>query len=55
MPLMQASAFAPSMFIEQEPQIPRGRSGGRRARVDLVLDLDERVQIIGPQLSRSTK
>ena len=42
---VQASQFVPSMFIEQEPQIP-SRHERRKVSVefDLVLDPDERIQ-----------
>lgn len=39
---VQANQFVPSMFIEHEPQMPSRQEGERG--IDLVLDLDERIQ-----------
>ena len=43
--LVQASVLVPSIFIEQEPQMPfAARAAEGQRRVDLVLDLDQRVE-----------
>ena len=43
--LMQASAFLPSMFMAQEPQMPSRQERRKlKRRIDLVLDLDQRVE-----------
>ena len=56
MPLRQASALTPSMFIAQEPQMP-SRQERRKVSVASTLDLIQvsPSRIIGPQSSRSTK
>jgi hypothetical protein len=52
---VQASVLVPSMFIAHEPQMPsRHERRERQRRVDLVLDLDQRVQDHRPHAARST-
>jgi len=55
MPLVQASVFAPSMFIEQEPHTP-SRQERRNVSVGSILFLIQisASRIIGPQSVVST-
>ena len=52
--VVQASPLRPSMFIEQDPQMP-SRQERRKVKVgvDLILDVDQRVEDHRPHLSRS--
>jgi hypothetical protein len=56
MPVVQASVFMPSMFIEHDPQIP-SRHERRKVSVGSMVLLIQisPSRIIGPQSSRSTK